>query len=164
VAFSEHDSKRIEALFQKLSDEYDDPTKEPRTKGEDDVSGGQSPLNLERGTRTGSVEEAGVDGRASGSARVPVHEDFLFEVDVFQRELSPVYWMGAVFSIQRGSWFFQEGSSKDDRVSVPSSLHNLISSQALPTPPKEPPLSDLLSRYCETRKVLTSRCSSIAPL
>lgn len=45
------------------------------------------------------------------STRVPVNEDFLFDVDVEQRELAPVYWLGPVYEVRRGSWFYQEGST-----------------------------------------------------
>lgn len=30
-------------------------------------------------------------------AKVPVNEDFLFDVDIEQRELVPVYWIGPVY-------------------------------------------------------------------
>jgi hypothetical protein len=42
--------------------------------------------------------------------KVPVNEDYLFDVDVGQRELSPAYWMGPVYEVRRGTWFFQDGS------------------------------------------------------
>jgi hypothetical protein len=44
-------------------------------------------------------------------ARVPVNEDFLFDVDILTRELAPVYWHGPVYEVRRGTWFYQEGSS-----------------------------------------------------
>lgn len=46
------------------------------------------------------------------SARVPVNEDFLFDVDVDKRELAPAYWLGPIYDVRRGSWFYQEGSSQ----------------------------------------------------
>jgi len=45
------------------------------------------------------------------SQSVPVNEDFLFDVVIDQRELSPVYWLGPVYEVRRGTWFFQEGTS-----------------------------------------------------
>ena len=41
---------------------------------------------------------------------VPVNEDYLFEVDVENRELRPVYWLGPIYEVRRGLWFTQEGS------------------------------------------------------
>jgi hypothetical protein len=41
---------------------------------------------------------------------VPVNEDHLFEVDIVQRELSPVYFRGSTYEVRRAAWFFQEGS------------------------------------------------------
>lgn len=40
-----------------------------------------------------------------------VNEDFLFDVDVEKRELAPVYWLGPIYDVRRGSWFYQEGST-----------------------------------------------------
>lgn len=31
------------------------------------------------------------------AARVPVNEDFLFDVNIEERELAPVYWLGPVY-------------------------------------------------------------------
>lgn len=42
--------------------------------------------------------------------RVPVNEDYLYDVDIEKRELGPVYWLGPVYEVRRGTWFFQEGS------------------------------------------------------
>ena len=44
-------------------------------------------------------------------SKVPVNEDFLFNVDVEQRELSPTYWIGPVYEVRRGTWFVQDGSN-----------------------------------------------------
>ncbi|KAF2487170.1 DDHD domain-containing protein, partial [Neohortaea acidophila] len=45
-----------------------------------------------------------------GDVRVPVNEDYLFDVDVEQRELGPAYWLGPVYDVRRGTWFIQDGS------------------------------------------------------
>jgi hypothetical protein len=37
------------------------------------------------------MNDTGRDKDAGGRIRIPVHEDFLFDVDVERRELSPVY-------------------------------------------------------------------------
>jgi hypothetical protein len=108
VTFSEHDSRAIETAFQKLADEYDDPSKE--LKSEDDVGIPRSASSAGKKTNT-SMNEAGMDENAGGKVRVPVHEDFLFDVDIEKRELSPVYWLGPIYEVRRGSWFYQEGST-----------------------------------------------------
>jgi hypothetical protein len=41
---------------------------------------------------------------------IPVNEDHLFEVDIAQRELSPVYFRGSTYEVRRAGWFFQDGS------------------------------------------------------
>lgn len=53
-----------------------------------------------------------IDAQRHGSVRVPVNEDFLFDVDVDKRELAPAYWLGPIYDVRRGSWFYQEGSSQ----------------------------------------------------
>ncbi|PYI09070.1 DDHD domain protein [Aspergillus sclerotiicarbonarius CBS 121057] len=43
--------------------------------------------------------------------KVPVNEDSLFDVSIEQRELSPAYWIGPIYEVRRGTWFFQDGST-----------------------------------------------------
>ncbi|KAJ5946244.1 hypothetical protein N7454_003083 [Penicillium verhagenii] len=49
--------------------------------------------------------------KSSVSKKVPVNEDYLFDVDVEDRELGPSYWIGPIYEVRRGTWFFQDGSS-----------------------------------------------------
>lgn len=46
-----------------------------------------------------------------GLIKIPVNEDFLFDVDIQARELAPTYWLGPIYDVRRGSWFYQEGSA-----------------------------------------------------
>jgi hypothetical protein len=81
IPFPGKDSQSIEVTFQKLSD----------------------------------IEDARQQNQPTDSetvlAKVPVNEDYLFNVDVEQRELSPTYWIGPVYEVRRGTWFIQDGSS-----------------------------------------------------
>ncbi|KAI8976087.1 DDHD domain-containing protein [Pilobolus umbonatus] len=43
---------------------------------------------------------------------VSVNEDYLFEVDIAKREISPIYWEGPVFEVRRASWFMQGEGGK----------------------------------------------------
>ncbi|KAL9108558.1 MAG: hypothetical protein Q9227_006644 [Pyrenula ochraceoflavens] len=45
------------------------------------------------------------------NVKVPVNEDYLYDVSVTKRELEPAYWLGPVYEVRRGSWFYVEGSS-----------------------------------------------------
>ncbi|KAI8338230.1 DDHD domain-containing protein [Chlamydoabsidia padenii] len=45
-------------------------------------------------------------------AKVLVNEDQLFEVDVYERRISPVYWEGATYEVRRATWFMQGDGSK----------------------------------------------------
>lgn len=83
VPFPGKDSQSIETTFQKLSeieDAQDDRAEESKESAQ--------PI----------------------STKVPVNEDYLFDVDVEQRELSPTYWVGPVYEVRRGTWFIQDGS------------------------------------------------------
>ncbi|EPS29104.1 hypothetical protein PDE_04053 [Penicillium oxalicum 114-2] len=83
VPFSRSDSQAIEATFQKLSEIEDNQHSEQARKA--------------------ALQQV--------STKVPVNEDYLFDVDVEARELSPAYWIGPVYEVRRGTWFLQEGSS-----------------------------------------------------
>lgn len=48
---------------------------------------------------------------SDATVKVPVNEDNLYDVDVDKRELSPAYWLGPVYEVRRGTWFFQDGST-----------------------------------------------------
>ncbi|KAL3456318.1 DDHD domain-containing protein [Aspergillus heterothallicus] len=52
-----------------------------------------------------------VDKVLDEPVKVPVNEDYLFDVNINQRELSPSYWVGPIYEVRRGTWFFQEGST-----------------------------------------------------
>ncbi|KAF2174192.1 hypothetical protein M409DRAFT_16462 [Zasmidium cellare ATCC 36951] len=100
AAFSKRDSKAIEAAFQKLLEEEDS---EEAFK-----------IQQQRGTKPN--ENADVKKRKPntedkpGHFNVPVNEDYLFDVDVERRELAPAYWLGPVYDVRRGIWFYQDGS------------------------------------------------------
>jgi hypothetical protein len=85
VAFSSKDSQSVEAAFQQLL----------QHESQEDAAG---------------ASETRKD-RESDTIKVPVNEDYLYDVDVDKRELSPAYWLGPVYEVRRGTWFFQEGSA-----------------------------------------------------
>ncbi|KIW99088.1 uncharacterized protein Z519_00751 [Cladophialophora bantiana CBS 173.52] len=43
---------------------------------------------------------------------VAVNEDFLYDVDIEKRELLPAYWLGPVYEVRRGTWFYAENPLK----------------------------------------------------
>ncbi|KAI0164436.1 DDHD domain-containing protein [Hypoxylon sp. FL1284] len=109
VAFSNNDSKSIENAYQKLLEELEDE------RGR--VSANKQIRSASQRRRAMSAEDQlntsidGDTGRQQGGLRVPVNEDFLFDVDIEERELAPVYWLGPIYEIRRGTWFYQEGST-----------------------------------------------------
>ncbi|KAG2231733.1 hypothetical protein INT48_003588, partial [Thamnidium elegans] len=46
------------------------------------------------------------------ASTVPVNEDYLFEVNITKREISPVYWEGPIYEVRRATWFMQGDGSK----------------------------------------------------
>jgi hypothetical protein len=88
IPFSETDSRAIEAAFQKWAEQEEAEEKERLIYG---------------------TKRRGLEGQqyrdALKSVKVPVNEDYLFDVDVEKRELIPTYWLGPVYDVRRGTWF-----------------------------------------------------------
>lgn len=84
VPFSVKDSQAVESAFQQLAEEEDIGNIIEYRR---DLAQGRSPV------------------------KVPVNEDYLYDVDIERRELSPAYWLGPIYEVRRGTWFFQEGST-----------------------------------------------------
>lgn len=94
AAFSVTDSKAIEAVFQKLADQ------------EDAAEAGKAAKEGQSSSGTGSHKSL----KDGGKFKVPVNEDYLFDVDVNRRELGPAYWQGPIYDVRRGTWFYQDSS------------------------------------------------------
>ncbi|OAR02599.1 hypothetical protein LLEC1_00341 [Akanthomyces lecanii] len=90
-AFSAEDSRRIEAQYQSL------------------IEADEERRSMNEGAEAESQRSA--SDHTKEDTRVPVNEDFLFDVSIERRELSPVYWLGPVYEVRRGTWFFQDGSN-----------------------------------------------------
>ncbi|CCE62918.1 hypothetical protein TPHA_0D02820 [Tetrapisispora phaffii CBS 4417] len=43
-------------------------------------------------------------------SNIPVNEDYLFEVNLYDMEIRPVYWSGPIYEIRRGIWFDTKGN------------------------------------------------------
>lgn len=94
VPFSPDDSHSIEAAYQTILEKREDDRGRSDRISKRKISGSSSSEeHLEVGTC------------------VPVNEDYLFDVDIENRELTPVYWLGPVYDVHRGSWFYQEGAN-----------------------------------------------------
>jgi hypothetical protein len=90
IPFSEADSRSVETAFQKIVDQ-------------EDVSG---PARLLRDVDASKHDLS--DGREKDPClvKVPVNEDYLFDVQIEDRELLPAYWLGPIYDVKRGTWFF----------------------------------------------------------
>lgn len=107
--FSANDSRAIENAYQKLLEEWEDSRGRGAGIRRMPSSSIRKPTESNKEQPNTSIDS---DTHTPGQGvRVPVNEDFLFDVDIEQRELAPVYWLGPIYDVQRGSWFYQEGST-----------------------------------------------------
>ncbi|KAJ4366279.1 hypothetical protein N0V83_007915 [Neocucurbitaria cava] len=98
IPFSASDSRAIEAAFQKTADE--DEAAELR-RG---ISNPTTPTRSNAGPTT--------------TTKVPVNEDYLFDVEIETRELAPAYWLGPVYDVKRGTWFTPDGEAVDESLAT----------------------------------------------
>ncbi|KAF1984318.1 DDHD-domain-containing protein [Aulographum hederae CBS 113979] len=109
-AFSTGDSRAIEATFQKLADEEDAAENNKELLGVE-LKSPQFPMGSQGApSPKGNISTEAL--QSSGKYTVPVNEDYLFDVDVEVRELKPAYWLGPVYDVRRGTWFYQEGTNQ----------------------------------------------------
>ncbi|KAF5674318.1 phosphatidic acid-preferring phospholipase [Fusarium heterosporum] len=109
-AFSSSDSKALEAEYQKLLEEMENVrNRAPGTMNS--ISRKRKADAKENVTGDDTDTASGLSEPQSAGVRVAVNEDFLFDVDIEARELAPVYWLGPVYDVRRGTWFYQEGSN-----------------------------------------------------
>lgn len=103
AAFSTEDSRAIETAYQEKLQELEEG--KSQSKGDD---GPRAGTKRPRATSNEGTQDA---GSTVSYTTVPVNEDFLFDVNIEDRELAPAYWEGPVYDVRRGSWFYQEGSA-----------------------------------------------------
>ncbi|KAI0879120.1 DDHD domain-containing protein [Hypoxylon argillaceum] len=111
AAFSKVDSRSLENAYQSLLEGIEND----RGKGvANQHTRTRSSSHRSQGMAAEDAPDAGFGRGTSNSLsglRVPVNEDFLFDVTIEQRELAPVYWLGPIYEVRRGTWFYQEGST-----------------------------------------------------
>jgi hypothetical protein len=93
VTFSQHDSRAIELAYQGMIEDEEDGVLDGTESTH--RSSAAAPGNKENT----SINEAGDLENAGGRVKVPVNEDYLFDVDVERRELAPVYWLGPIYAV-----------------------------------------------------------------
>lgn len=111
AAFSLQDSKAIETAFQEVCDRDEAITEKDSVSvvGDGDLSVGKGPKpnsSAKDGSAKRTHEGQIKPTPEEESVLVPVNEDYLFDVDIRKRELLPTYWLGPVFEVRRGSWFY----------------------------------------------------------
>ena len=98
IPFGAGDSRAIEAAFQKTADEAD----------ADELRRGiASPTTPTQSNNT-----------PPKTTKVPVNEDYLFDVEIETRELAPSYWLGPVYDVKRGTWFTPDGEAVDEGLAM----------------------------------------------
>ncbi|KAF2260793.1 DDHD-domain-containing protein [Lojkania enalia] len=100
IPFSADDSRALETSFQKLADD---------AEGLEQKKEMLSPLSPAQAQHAPTQET---------SSKVPVNEDYLFDVEIETRELSPAYWLGPVYEVKRGTWFTPDGDPCDENLAA----------------------------------------------
>lgn len=115
MTFSANDTRALEAAFHKLADEEEHAEQGPQPSEDDSGDMSISQPYVESGMKKPHHKPSRSLGQLGTSEvpspRVPVNEDYLFDVDVRQRELAPAYWLGPVYTVRRGTWFYVDGTN-----------------------------------------------------
>ncbi|KAL8692218.1 MAG: hypothetical protein Q9218_002718 [Villophora microphyllina] len=111
IAFSARDSRAIESTFRKAIEEEDGIARDGIQGEERETKGLERAKTIAVSGQRNTSPGDDVDKSGNSLSRVPVNEDFLFDVDIEKRELAPTYWLGPVYDVRRGVWFYQEGSN-----------------------------------------------------
>lgn len=111
--FTFRDSRSIEATLQKLAQEEDMKRSNRVSTITGDITDTSSHVRHDFASfgRQGSLRGSRPDLSQTTSTKVPVNEDFLFDVDIDTRELAPAYWLGPIYEVRRGTWFYNDGAS-----------------------------------------------------
>ncbi|KAL2887930.1 putative phospholipase C20G8.02, mitochondrial [Ceratocystis lukuohia] len=96
LSFSNSDSRALEAAYQELLEKSEERFRNRPRSG--------THGSLDDDYSYSAIQDVESD------VKVPVNEDYLFDVDIAKRELGPVYWQGPIYEVRRGTWFTQEGS------------------------------------------------------
>ena len=114
-AFSASDSKAIECAYQKILESVEDH----RSQDIEEIDlPSPTPINAPN-TSMGMKHDFVADRT---NTRVPVNEDFLFDVDIRGRELAPAYWLGPVYEGQLFFCSWTKRSAADMTSSTPRYL------------------------------------------
>lgn len=110
IPFGRKDSNAIEAAYLRLAE--DEVAVEAAKLAADSFGadtegdmGLRSEIHQEKRRKLG--EDLLTSASEDDKYKIPVNEDYLFDVDLKKRELAPVYWRGPSYDIRRGTWFFQ---------------------------------------------------------
>lgn len=107
----EHDKRRERSPTGDIGDISSRQEQDIYTTGGDDGDQRDTNIRSTHGSRGNTSINEATSSEKGGMIKVPVNEDFLFDVDIDARELAPTYWLGPIYDVRRGSWFYQEGSS-----------------------------------------------------
>lgn len=111
MAEDEHDKRREHSPTGDIGDVGSRQEQIIYTTDGDGGDQGDANTRKTHGSRGNTSINEATSSEKGGIVKVPVNEDFLFDVDIEARELAPTYWLGPIYDVRRGSWFYQEGSS-----------------------------------------------------
>ena len=111
MAEDENHKRREVSPTGDIGDAGDRQNQDFSSKAGDEGDRGDANTRKKHGSRGNTSINEATSSEKGGAVKVPVNEDFLFDVDIEARELAPTYWLGPIYDVRRGSWFYQEGSS-----------------------------------------------------
>lgn len=155
IPFSQDDSRAIETAFQRQADE-------------------EEAAEQRRGILSPASPAPGSAGPSQAtSTKVPVNEDYLFDVEIETRELAPAYWLGPVYDVKRGTWFTPDGEPCEENLATQLEEGYLkikpwkfakASEQLSASQPRTRPVSLNVKPGDDYRKVLSQRDSTSNPV
>ncbi|KAL1647205.1 hypothetical protein SLS61_007524 [Didymella pomorum] len=98
IPFSKGDSRAIETAFQRTADDAE------ASEQKKDLLSPVTPVHA--------------SNEPPKTTKVPVNEDYLFDVEIETRELAPSYWLGPVYDVKRGTWFTTSGEPVDEGLAL----------------------------------------------
>ena len=105
--FSARDSRSIESAFQRLAEEEKSGGNKEDSTGDISEARGNGDT-IRDGTQNNTSINNAARKERGGPVKVPVNEDFLFDVDIDQRELAATFWLGKLRNVSRTKFTLKE--------------------------------------------------------
>ncbi|KAF8975874.1 hypothetical protein BGZ46_008770 [Entomortierella lignicola] len=109
LPFSIRDSNALERAYQltKPMREEEKKLEAEAAENETTTDNQKEPLRLQVPTSSSKRLSASSASLYAATSSILVNEDYLFEVNIHNMEIKPVYWLGPTYEVRRAVWFMQ---------------------------------------------------------